>query len=547
MRQRGRPGTGQIRRQLRADGLTTFSLRVRAYGKRHTIRLGTELDGWTEARAEIELANVCAQIRAGTWSPPGKHTETGEVPTFHEYASAWLRRRVAEGLGENTRKDYLWRLSSHLLPFLASYRVDEITDDVVEAFKEHKLDERATIIAAEDAGEQIRDRNGRARRALSNESINKLLVLLTRVLEPAVRRGWLPHNPAASVQRLRVPRRKGAILEADELESLITAARPRARCATGTSERRRLVRELRDQEKKLSWREIGDRLGIASSTAVYLYRAAPAPIVHDGRRALVAVLGCGGLRVSEAAALNIADIDLAHRKIYVRDSKTDAGVREVDMTPRLVDELVAYLATRDKPVPAIRRSRRERARVATRTTSATVSWRRPSSGPTLSARRPGCPRSASRSRPTHCGAPTSACCCPPAPKCRTCRRRSATVTRRSRSRSTRIVLKRRDRSRLGDAFDALMRDAIPSMQHAKMLNRGWQSSANDGSPAAPDRRVVRRIWAHNWAGRTAHDVPMHEAHTAQNEERPANTGLPSDGRGGFRTCDLSRVKRALSH
>ncbi len=258
MRQRGRPGTGQIRRQLRADGLTTFSLRVRAYGKRHTIRLGTELDGWTEARAEIELANVCAQIRAGTWSPPGKHTETGEVPTFHEYASAWLRRRVAEGLGENTRKDYLWRLSSHLLPFLASYRIDEITDDVVEAFKEHKLDERATIIAAEDAGEQIRDRNGRARRALSNESINKLLVLLTRVLEPAVRRGWLPHNPAASVQRLRVPRRKGAILEADELESLIIAARPRARCATGTSERRRLVRELRDPENKLSWREIGD-------------------------------------------------------------------------------------------------------------------------------------------------------------------------------------------------------------------------------------------------------------------------------------------------
>jgi hypothetical protein len=34
----------------------------------------------------------------------------------------------------------------------------------------------------------------------------------------------------------------------------------------------------------------------------------------------------------------------------------------------------------------------------------------------------------------------------------------------------------------------------------------------------------------------------------ENEESPANnTGLPDDGRGGFRTCDLSRVKRALSH
>jgi hypothetical protein len=211
-------------------------------------------------RAEIELANVRAPIRAGTWSPPRTDTETDELPTFHEHASAWLRRRAAEGLAESTRRDYLWRLSNHLLPFFASYRVDEITDDVVEAFKEHKLDERAAIIAAHDAGELLKDRNGRPRRALSNESINKLLVLLTRVLAPTVRRGWLPHNAAASVQRLRVQRPQGAILEADELESLITAARPRARVATGTCERRRLVRQLRDRDK-LSWREIGDTLG----------------------------------------------------------------------------------------------------------------------------------------------------------------------------------------------------------------------------------------------------------------------------------------------
>jgi hypothetical protein len=32
-----------------------------------------------------------------------------------------------------------------------------------------------------------------------------------------------------------------------------------------------------------------------------------------------------------------------------------------------------------------------------------------------------------------------------------------------------------------------------------------------------------------------------------NDGRPASAGLPEDGRGGFRTCDLSRVKRALSH
>ena len=33
----------------------------------------------------------------------------------------------------------------------------------------------------------------------------------------------------------------------------------------------------------------------------------------------------------------------------------------------------------------------------------------------------------------------------------------------------------------------------------------------------------------------------------ENDESPTGAGLSDDGRGGFRTCDLSRVKRALSH
>jgi hypothetical protein len=40
-------------------------LRVRADGGRHRINLGTELDGWTEARAKIELQNMLED--------PGRH------------------------------------------------------------------------------------------------------------------------------------------------------------------------------------------------------------------------------------------------------------------------------------------------------------------------------------------------------------------------------------------------------------------------------------------------------------------------------------------
>jgi hypothetical protein len=37
------------------------------------------------------------------------------------------------------------------------------------------------------------------------------------------------------------------------------------------------------------------------------------------------------------------------------------------------------------------------------------------------------------------------------------------------------------------------------------------------------------------------------AEALENDETLADAGVPEDGRGGFRTCDLSRVKRALSH
>jgi integrase len=119
-----------------------------------------------------------------------------------------------------------------------------------------------------------------------------------------------------------------------------------------SAQRATVVHQLRD-EQQLPWREIATRLGIASSTAVYLYRQSerePAEADH-GRRALMATLGCGGLRATEAAALDVRDVDLAHKKLRIRDAKTEAGVRDVDMTPRLHAELARYLATRQPAGP----------------------------------------------------------------------------------------------------------------------------------------------------------------------------------------------------
>jgi integrase len=66
----------------------------------------------------------------------------------------------------------------------------------------------------------------------------------------------------------------------------------------------------------------------------------------SGRRALLATLVFAGLRVSEACELRWRDVDLANGRITVGSAKTAAGVREVDIRAVLRDELLAYKAGR---------------------------------------------------------------------------------------------------------------------------------------------------------------------------------------------------------
>jgi integrase len=47
-------------------------------------------------------------------------------------------------------------------------------------------------------------------------------------------------------------------------------------------------------------------------------------------------------RNSEVCALDLGDQDFAHGVIHVRDAKTEAGARQVNMTPWLRDELLVY-------------------------------------------------------------------------------------------------------------------------------------------------------------------------------------------------------------
>jgi integrase len=152
-----------------------------------------------------------------------------------------------------------------------------------------------------------------------------------------------------------VQRRKGEILRPDEFVSLLEAADrlDQRRHSERTLERAREIRRLRE-DKRLTWAEVTARTGISIGNAFYLY-GCQEPLPDNGavgpRRAIIATLGLAGLRVGELCHLDRRHVDLDHGQIHVREAKTNAGVRVVDIPARLQRELVSYRAREPRTDP----------------------------------------------------------------------------------------------------------------------------------------------------------------------------------------------------
>jgi integrase len=260
----------------------SWALRFYAYGKRRYVTLGRSDEGWDRRRAEQELGHVLADVERGIWRPlePDPAPDTDPDPTFHEFASEWHEGLRHEGLRETTLADYEWQLSSHLLPFFARHRLSEITIKLVDRYRREKV------------------REGR----LSPTSINKTITRLGQILEVAVERELIPRNPA----KVGGKRRK-----------------------------------LKTRKPERSYLDRGDQIESLLDAAGELDQTGRGPRV---RRLLLAALVFAGLRLGEALALRWQDIDLAAGRLRVVDSKTDAGVREVELLPLLRAELATRKA-----------------------------------------------------------------------------------------------------------------------------------------------------------------------------------------------------------
>ncbi len=366
-----RQASGSITTEAMGDGTIAFRLRFRAYGKRETVRLHERRDcdcgcggGWNERTAAVELDNVLARVKARVWEAPTRRAveQSGEAeapaPTFLEYSSRWLQAKIDGVLGskpiaKNTENYYRWLIESHLLPFFASYRLDEIDRELCLSFKAHKLAQARELRQAIEAGADLRNEQGQRIVPLSAGSIRKTIDALGAILEDAVEDGHIEHNHARGKRmRVHVPKPKRTFLEIDELAALIDAATEQdvslgqlaSPIELGLTAA--MVAQLFAQGHPPI--QIAKQLGLAKSTVTYhLKRLGLAPgRGYIGRRAVVEILGRGGLRASELCDMKIGHVrvhDPNGARLRIPDSKTEAGIREVQMSPDLAETVVEHI------------------------------------------------------------------------------------------------------------------------------------------------------------------------------------------------------------
>ncbi len=363
-----RPATGSIAAETLGDGTLAFRLRFRVRGKRETVYLHEARacdcgcgGGWNERTAAVELENVLARVKAGVWTPPqqqDKQIADDGVPTFHEYSSRWLQARIDGVIGEKpirptTAAKYRWRIESHLLPFLASYRLDKIDRDLCLAFKAHLLKQSRELRESIDAGADIRDGNGRRVKPLGPASMRMVIDGLVAILDDAVEDGHIGSNPARGKRmRIKVPKPRRTFLELDELAALIDAASEQdialgpgvAPIELGLTAAQ--VAQLHGQGKTPI--QIAKQLGLAKSTVAYHLKKLGLQVGRGyvGRRAVIEILGRGGPRASELCDVKIGHVrlhDPRGARFRIPDAKTETGIREVQMTPDLVETVVDHL------------------------------------------------------------------------------------------------------------------------------------------------------------------------------------------------------------
>jgi integrase len=352
-RRRGPHQNGEVREHVSEAGITTFSMRVRWRGMRITVRLGTELEGWNRPLADLKLDQTVKAIAAGRWQPPAPEIDADERdPIFHEFATVWLEQHGAD-LDKSTREGYGHLLTRHILPTFKDHRISEINYEAVMRWRDRLRAESEQLKLAQIGDIKVVDKRGRPKRAFGPQTINQALRLLGQILDRGVESEHylIDRNPVKGRSGLRMktpPQPPRNHLEADEVLSLIHAADLVDQGVTPTSLRNaRLARELRASGK--TWADVGQAMGCSEATAIYRSRIKPNPQAHRRRRAMIVMLSLTGTRAGEHTALKWTEMDLTHGRLILDEAKTAAGVREIQMSQFVREEVALYRASLFEP------------------------------------------------------------------------------------------------------------------------------------------------------------------------------------------------------
>jgi integrase len=287
----GRPATGNLIeiRSTRTGEVSSYSARVTHKGRRRSVPLKSR----ERARAEAEMARIVEEIRCGVWVEPVPKWLERPASTFAGFAMEWSARQCLEGGRQGTG--------------LAPKTQEEMRwalDHLLEHFASMPV--AAITIADVDGYRLAKVSQGR----LSASSINKTLTTLAAILEMAVEYELITRNPAKGRRRR------------------LAAARPSRPWLDRAEHIRALLHAAGELDEQATHR-------------------------RRQRRVLLATLIFAGLRIGEALSLRWEDIDLAAGTIRVREAKTFAGVRTVNLLPVLRGELRVYKASLQDPPGAL--------------------------------------------------------------------------------------------------------------------------------------------------------------------------------------------------
>lgn len=307
--------------------------------------------GWDEPAARRELGDAVGRVRLGVWKRPTaamRGRRAGSGTNFEQYARRWLAAKTEGVFGEirpSTAADYRRCIERHLFPIFGDCSVEEIDRARCLRFKARLISDARELREAIEAGRDLRDERNRRRVPLGPGSVRRVLRALAAILEDAVEDELIETNPARGKRmRVKVPKPERTFLEMDELALLLEAAGAHdlpvleGGLGAGLGPRAREVGRLLGEGYSPS--RIAKRLGISRSTvSCHLSRVGiKAGRGYVGRRVAAEILARSGVRVSELCDLRIGQVRLHGPdggRFRIVDSKTETGIREVQMTPEL--------------------------------------------------------------------------------------------------------------------------------------------------------------------------------------------------------------------